>query len=150
MYSLQQHKTMVDLLGSAWDKEGENNQNEENNSFDWPMCCNLNNSVHVHLITNHRQHRTSKNLLTQKTKILLFLLLIISLTQHNHLCLYVDTQSQNNTTQSTMSAFLLFFFVRDTHSSHYSSIEYHSTPNNNKICSELDSYINTSIWVRKF
>ena len=38
-------------------------------------------------------------------KILLFLLLIISLTQHNDLCLYLDTRSQNNKTQPTMPDF---------------------------------------------
>ena len=74
------------------------------------------------------QHRTSKKLFTQQTKILLFLLLIISLTQHNHLYLHFDTRSQNNKTQATMSDFVLFFFVRDIHYSHYSSIEYDSTP----------------------
>ena len=128
MNSLRQHKAIVDVLEPAWDEEGENSQNEENNQLNWPMWCNQDNSAHVHLITNHRQHRTSKKLLTQKTKILLFLLLIISLIQHNHLYLHFDTRSQNNKTQSTMSDLLLFFFLRDIHSSHYSSIEYHSTP----------------------
>ena len=74
------------------------------------------------------QHRTSKKLFTQQTKILLFLLLIISLTQHNHLYFHFDTRSQNNKTQPTMSDFLLCFFARDIHYSHYSSIEYDSTP----------------------
>ena len=61
------------------------------------------------------QHPTSKNLFTQQTKILLFLLLIISLTQHNHLYLHFDTRSQNNKTQATMSDFV-FFFLRERHS----------------------------------
>ena len=70
MNSLRQHNTIVDVIGAAWDGEGENNQNEENNPFDWPTCCNQGNSAHVHPITNHRQHRTSKRLLTQQTKVL--------------------------------------------------------------------------------
>ena len=32
------------------------------------MWCNHDNSVHIHPITNHRQHRTSKKLLTQETR----------------------------------------------------------------------------------
>ena len=89
------------------------------------MWCNHKNSAHVYPITNHRQHRTSKNLLALHTKVLVFVLLTISVTQHNDLYLHLDTRSQNNKTQSTMSDFLLFLFVRDIHDSHYSSIEYH-------------------------
>ena len=60
-------------------------------------------------------------------KILLFLFLIIYFTQHNELYSHSDTRSQNNKTQSTMSDFLLFSFVRDIHYSRCSSIESHST-----------------------
>ena len=92
------------------------------------LWCNQDNSTHVHPITNHRHHLTSKNILTLHTKVLVFVLLIISLTQYNDLCLHFDTRSQNNKTQSTMSALFLFFFMRGIDYSHYSSIEYHSTP----------------------
>ena len=136
--SLRQHNTIVDGIGPAWNEEGENNQNEENNSFDWPMWCNHENSAHVHPITNHRQQRTSKKLLTLHTKILLFALPIISLTQHNELYLHLDTRSQNKKIQSTMSDFLLFFFERDIHYSHYSSIESHSTQTTTKYVLSLN------------
>ena len=85
------------------------------------------------------------------TKILLFLLLIISLTQHNHLYLHFDTRSQNNKTQATMSDFV-FFFLRERHSlfSLFINRIWFNPNNNNKICFDLKLYINTSIRVRKF
>ena len=54
-------------------------------SIDLIMWCNHDNSAHVHPVTNHRKHPPSKKLLTLHTKILAFVLLIISLTQHNDL-----------------------------------------------------------------
>ena len=106
--SLRQHNTILDVIGLAWHKEDENSHNGGNSQLNWPMWCNHDNSVHIHPMTNHHQHRTSKKLFTQQTKILLFLLLIVSLTQHNHLYLHLGTRSQNNKTQPTMSDFLFF------------------------------------------
>ena len=108
MNSLWQHNTLVDVIEPAWDEGGENSYNEENHQLNWPMCCNHDNSVHVHPITNHRHHRTSKKLLTEKTKILLFVLSIAFLRQQNYVYLHFDIKFQENTTEHRTSDFLLF------------------------------------------
>ena len=82
-------------------------------------------------------------------KILLFLLLIVSLTQHNDLCLHLDTRSQNNKTQPIMSDF--WFSLRERHLLFSLFINRISLkPNSNEIFYELNLYINTSIRVIKF
>ena len=71
------------------------------------MWCNHDNSAHVYPITNRRQHRTSIKLLTQQTKILLFVLLITFLRQQNDVYLHFGTGFQENKTEHTTFDFML-------------------------------------------